>query len=58
MTLDIPYFMENPAWYYHDDNEGIYKLTSEAPEKARKSYEEFYHELTEAHLITEEPPQN
>ncbi len=51
MTFDIPYFMQNPDWYYHDDKEGIYKLTDKAPEEARKSYKDFYYELNEAHLI-------
>ena len=56
MTLDIPYFMQNLEWYYHDDKAGIYKLAEKAPEKARKSYKEFYHKLNEAHLSIEEPP--
>ena len=55
MALDIPYFMQNPDWYYHDDKEGIYKLTDKAPEEARKSYKDFYYDLNEAHLIIEEP---
>ncbi len=58
MTLDIPYFMQNSEWYYHDDKEGIYKLTDLAPAEARKSYKEFYYELNEAHLIIENPPQS
>lgn len=37
-----PYFMENKGWYYFDDKEWKYKLTDKAPEKAIKSYEEFY----------------
>ena len=43
--------MQNPEWYYHDDKEGIYKLTDKAPKEARKSYKEFYYELNEAHLV-------
>ncbi len=39
-----PYFLKNKLWYYYDEIEEIYKLTSLAPEKARKSYEEFYSE--------------
>ena len=45
MTLDKPYFMENKAWYFFDEEEWMYKLTDKAPEKARISYEEFYKEL-------------
>lgn len=37
-----PYFMKNSEWYYFDEEEWCYKLTDKAPEKARKSYEEFY----------------
>ncbi len=45
MTLEQPYFMENKEWYYFDSKEFKYKLTDKAPEKAKKSYEEFYKEL-------------
>lgn len=37
-----PYFLTNEKWYYYDEEEGTYKLTEEAPEKAVKSYEDFY----------------
>jgi hypothetical protein len=40
--LERPYFMENKDWYYYDEDENCYRLTEKAPEKARKSYEEFY----------------
>ena len=40
--LDRPYFMENKEWYYWDAKEWKYKLTDKAPEKAIKSYNEFY----------------
>lgn len=40
-----PYFMTNKAWYYYDMKEHRLKLTDEAPDKARKSYEEFYKEI-------------
>ena len=50
VTMQKPYFMENEAWYreidifkdgFPEDGRG-YVLTDEAPEEARKSYEEFY----------------
>lgn len=41
-TSDIPYFLSNPKWYYYDEDEGIYRLTSKAPKKAIESYNEFY----------------
>lgn len=44
MDVGRPYFLENEEWYYHDDEEGIFKLTDKATEEARKSYEEFYAE--------------
>ena len=37
-----PYFMDNDEWYYFDEDEFCYKLTDKAPEKAVKSYKEFY----------------
>ena len=44
MDAEMPYFMTNSEWYYYDpdDPDHGYKLTDKAPEKARKSYEEFY----------------
>lgn len=39
---DKPYFMENPDWYYFDENEWCYKLTDAAPPDAVDSYREFY----------------
>ena len=39
--LDMPYFMENKDWYEFDAVAGKYVLTDEAPERARKSYEEY-----------------
>ena len=44
MQQEKPYFLNNPAWYYFDEDEFCYKLTDKAPEKARKSYQEFYSE--------------
>lgn len=37
-----PYFMKNEEWYYFDEKDFMYKLTSKAPEEAVKSYNEFY----------------
>lgn len=39
--IDMPYFMKNDSWYYVDREEGEYKLTDDAPEEARKSYDEY-----------------
>ena len=41
MTIDKPYFMSDPKWYYFDFDKKKYVLTDEAPEKAKESYEEF-----------------
>lgn len=43
----MPYFMENNKWYYFDYDERKYKLTDEAPAKAKESYDEFYREIRE-----------
>lgn len=40
--VDKPYFMTNEKWFYYDYEKKLYKLTDEAPEKAKKSYKEFY----------------
>lgn len=45
MTLEEPYFMKNNEWFYFDEENLMYKLTDKAPDKAKKSYEEFYKEL-------------
>lgn len=45
MIMDEPYFLKNPKWYYYDQKDFKYKLTSEAPQKAIDSYKEFYKEL-------------
>lgn len=37
-----PYFMENPDWYWFDEDEFRYVLTEKATEKAKKSYDEYY----------------
>lgn len=42
MTVPKPYFMENEKWYYFDEDDFCYKLTDDAPEKAKESYKEFY----------------
>ena len=38
--LDMPYFMENEDWYYFDGEKFV--LTDKAPEKAKKSLDDFY----------------
>lgn len=42
MLQSRPYFMTNPEWYYHDEDEWKYKLTDKAPKEAVESYNEFY----------------
>lgn len=38
---DMPYFMINEKWYEFDFGKRIFVLTEDAPEKAKKSYEEY-----------------
>ena len=45
MFIDEPYFMTNEEWYFFDFKEKIYKLTDNAPDKVKESYEEFYNNL-------------
>lgn len=45
IIYEKPYFMSDASWYYFDEQECCYKLTDKAPEKARKSYREFYDKL-------------
>ena len=45
MTIKKPYFMSNKEWYFFDEAEFCYKLTTKAPEEAKKSYKEFYNLL-------------
>ncbi len=45
---DVPHFMDHEEWYFYDTKEHRYKLTEQAPETARKSYEEFYKLLEES----------
>ena len=42
---EIPYFMTNEEWYYHDDQEMVLKLTDKAPQEAIDSYIKFYEQL-------------
>lgn len=46
MRATIPYFMENPEWYYFDEENCCCKLTDKAPPEAVKSYNEFYEDKT------------
>lgn len=51
MTIpERPCFMTNKEWYYFDEEECMYKLTDKAPEKARKSYKEFYDLLESVYI--------
>lgn len=45
MIADMPYFMENEAWYYFDYDKRRYELTDKAPKEAIESYEKFYKQL-------------
>ena len=47
--LDRPYFMENKEWYTYDVKKRCYVLTDKAPDKARKSYDEYFEELRQHH---------
>ena len=42
MTIEKPFFMSNKEWLYLDEDKTQYFLTENPPEKAKKSYEEFY----------------
>ena len=44
--IDMPYFMKNEEWYYFDYNKRKYVLTDKAPDKAKRSYNEYYKELS------------
>lgn len=43
--VDMPYFMNDKKWYKFDYEKRKYILTEEAPEKAKKSYEEYMKEV-------------
>lgn len=42
---DRPYFMKLKEWYEFDFQKRKFVLTDKAPEKAKKSHEEFYKEV-------------
>ncbi len=42
---EIPYFLTNEEWFYFDEENYHYVLTTKAPPKAVESYKEFYKEL-------------
>ena len=44
-SSEMPYFLTNESWYYHDEDEMRYKLTDKAPEEAIKSYIDFYSDI-------------
>ena len=50
---DMPYFMEDSSWYYFDGRK--FALTDKAPEKAKKSLEEFYETEDQILSAQEEP---
>ena len=43
--IDMPYFMTNKEWFYFDYQKRKFILTDKAPQKAKKSYNEFYREI-------------
>lgn len=47
--------MNNPDWYYFDEEDWKYRLTDKAPKAARDSYEDFYAntEMIDIQEITE-----
>ena len=47
MKTEMPYFLTNSEWYYTEKDGIGYKLTDKAPEEAKKSYEEFYKQLSD-----------
>ena len=40
--MPVPYFYTNEEWFYYDEKEEKYILTSKAPEEAIRSYYKFY----------------
>lgn len=46
---DKPYFMNNKEWYEFDFEKRRFVLTEKAPEKAKKSIEDFYESLKKEH---------
>lgn len=65
--IDRPYFLKNPKWYIEFNEpqklEGCivkYVLTEKAPEKAKKSYCEYYGNFfvmnSYGKIMTEDPP--
>lgn len=46
-----PYFLSNKDWFYYDEEEFCYKLTSKATKEAIKSYEEFYNNFDDMYIL-------
>ena len=45
-----PYFLSNKEWFYYDEEEFCYKLTSKATKEAIESYEDFYNNFDDMYL--------
>ena len=45
VLIEKPYFLTNEEWFEYDEKNKKYILTDKAPEKAKKSYNEFYEKL-------------
>jgi hypothetical protein len=54
MTIEKPYFQQNPEWFYYDEKKGILSLTDKAPQEAYASYEQWVNEFKGAYKEQEE----
>lgn len=48
--LDMPYFMTDKTWYEYDFDNHKFILTSNAPEEAVESYQEYMEALNKDHI--------
>lgn len=51
LKANMPYFMKNKEWYYHDIKSFRYKLTNKAPKKAIESYKKYYKDLDNETIV-------
>ena len=42
LKLEKPFFMSDPSWFEYDKDTYTYVLTPQAPEEAKKSFNDFY----------------
>ena len=57
MTVEKPYFQQNPEWFYYDEKKGMLSLTDKAPQEAYASYEQWVNEFNGAYKENEEQSQ-